>query len=130
MIKLLLTESELAEIAEALDDPEFKERFGRRLMAVRMHGLGVANFKIAGILRVSDDTVTNYLKIHRDRLSIEKPQVNHPFRIHPFRSSESVARRLTLSTSLKCPRERIVPLAFHLPGRTFAMPLHALSRSR
>jgi len=66
MIKRLLTESELAEIAEARDDPEFKERFGRRLMAVRRHGLGVANSKIAGILRVSDDTVTNYLKLYRD----------------------------------------------------------------
>ncbi len=51
MIKRLLTESELAEIAEARDDPEFKERLGRRLMAVRRHGLGVANSKIAGILR-------------------------------------------------------------------------------
>jgi len=66
MIKRLPTESELAEIAEALDDPECKERFGRRLMAVRRRGLGVANFKIAGILRVSDDTATNYLKRYRD----------------------------------------------------------------
>ena len=66
MIKRLLTESELAEIAEALDDPEFKERLERRPMAVRRHGLGVANSKIAGILRVSDDTVTNYLKLYPD----------------------------------------------------------------
>jgi hypothetical protein len=58
------------------------------------------------------------------------PWGNRTFRTHPIGSSESVARRLTLSTSLKCPRERILPLAFHLPGRTFAMPLHALSRSR
>jgi transposase len=66
MIKLSLTESELSEIAEALDDPDLNERFGRRLMAVRMHGLGVPNSKIAGILRISDDTVTNYLKLYRD----------------------------------------------------------------
>mgnify|MGYP002414089586 CR=1 FL=1 len=66
MTKLFLTESELAEVAEALDDPDLKERFGRRLMAVRMHGLGVPNGKIAGVLRISDDTVTNYLKLYRD----------------------------------------------------------------
>jgi hypothetical protein len=32
-----------------------------------------------------------------------EPPVNHPFRIHPFRSSESVARRLALSTDLSAP---------------------------
>ena len=66
MIKLMLTECELAEIAEALDDPELNERFGRRLMAVRMHGLGAPSSMIAGVLRISDDTVTNYLKLYRD----------------------------------------------------------------
>ena len=66
MIKLSLAETELAEIAEALDDPDLKDRFGRRLMAVRMHGLGVANSQIAAILRISLDTVTNYLKLYRD----------------------------------------------------------------
>lgn len=66
MIKLSLAETELAEIAEALDDPDLKDRFGRRLMAVRMHGLGVPNSQIAAILRISADTVTNYLKLYRD----------------------------------------------------------------
>lgn len=66
MIKLSLSESELAEIAEALDDPDLKDRFGRRLLAVRMHGLGVPNSKVATVLRISDDTVTNYLKLYRD----------------------------------------------------------------
>lgn len=66
MIKLSLTESELDAIAEALDDPELNERFGRRLMVVRMHCLGVPNSKIAEILRISDDTVTNHLKLYRD----------------------------------------------------------------
>jgi len=65
MIKRLLTESELAEIAEARDDPEFKERLERRLMAVRRHGLGVANSKIAGILRVF---ASSRLRRHRDQL--------------------------------------------------------------
>lgn len=66
MIKLSLTESALAEIAETLDDPDLGGRFGRRLMAVNMHGCGVAHSTIALLLRVSDDTVTNYLKLYRD----------------------------------------------------------------
>ena len=73
MIKRLLTESKLAEIAEALDDPEFKERLGRRLMAVRRHGLVVVNSKIAGILRVSESprlrvSASPRLRRHRDQL--------------------------------------------------------------
>lgn len=66
MIKLSLTESQLDAVAEALDDPDLSERFGRRLLAVRMHCLGVPNSKIAGVLRISDDTVTNYIKLYRE----------------------------------------------------------------
>lgn len=66
MITISLTESELDAVAEAFDDPDLSERFGRRLMAIRMHSLDVPNSKIAGILRISDDTVTNYLKLYRD----------------------------------------------------------------
>jgi transposase len=66
MIKLSLTDSEMIDIAEALDDPELGNRFGKRLMAVRMHGLGVPSAMIATALCVSDDTVTNYIKRYRD----------------------------------------------------------------
>jgi transposase len=66
MIKLTLVDSDREAIAEALDDPDYNERFRRRLLAVKMHDLGVPHSKIAGVLDVSDDTVTNYLKLYRD----------------------------------------------------------------
>ena len=66
MIKLTFTEAELDAIAEALDDPNLSDRYGRRLMAIRMHALNVPNSKIAGVLRISADTVTNYIKLYRD----------------------------------------------------------------
>ena len=67
MIKLSLTETDLENIAEALDDPEIKERYGRRLMAVTMHAHGVPNSKIASVLRISNDTVTNYFKLYQTK---------------------------------------------------------------
>jgi len=64
VIKLNLTDSDREAIAEALDDPELRERFQRRLLAVRMHDLGVPHSTIATTLNRSSDTVTNYLKLY------------------------------------------------------------------
>src|SRR5690606_10058781 len=65
MIDLKLTDSQRAEIAEALDDPELRERHQRRLLTIRMHDLGVPHFKIAATLNITNDTVTNYLKLYQ-----------------------------------------------------------------
>lgn len=66
MITLEISDEDWKAIAEELDDPETNPRIFRKLMAVRMHGLGVPHAKIAGALNVSDDTVTNYIKLYRD----------------------------------------------------------------
>ena len=66
MIKLELSESDREAIAEALDDPELRERFHRRLLTIRMHDLGVPHSTIAATLNISNDTVTNYLKLYLD----------------------------------------------------------------
>lgn len=66
MIKLELTDSDRDAIAEALDDPELHERFHRRLLVIRMHDLGVPHSTIAATLNISNDTVTNYVKLFRD----------------------------------------------------------------
>jgi len=62
VIKLNLTDYDRQAIAEALDDPELRERFQRRLLTIRMHDLGVPQATIAATLNLSPDTVTNYLK--------------------------------------------------------------------
>ena len=65
MIRLVLTEVERDTIAEALDDPSINERAKRKLLALRMHLLNVPHGKIAQTLNISDDTVTNYLKLYQ-----------------------------------------------------------------
>ena len=66
MIKLELSDEDREAIAEELDDPEIEARMHRRLMTVRLHDLRVPHRAIAQALNLSDDTVTNYLKLYRD----------------------------------------------------------------
>lgn len=66
MIALEISDEDWEAIAEELDDPEIDPRIRRKLMAIRMHGLGVPHATIAATLNVSDDTVTNYVKLYRD----------------------------------------------------------------
>lgn len=66
MITLELSDQDWEDIAEELDDPEIDPRVRRKLMAIRMHGLGVPHGTIAATLNISDDTVTNYVKLCRD----------------------------------------------------------------
>ena len=63
MIRLQLSNRDRETMAEALDDPAMDERTKRKLMVVRMHDLHVPHSAIAGTLNISDDTVTNYLKL-------------------------------------------------------------------
>jgi len=53
MLKLKLTDSDREAIAEALDEPDLRERFQRRLLAVRMHDLYVPHATIAATLHIS-----------------------------------------------------------------------------
>jgi len=66
MITLDISDQDWDAIAEELDDPETDARVRRKLLTIRMHGLGVPHSKIAAALNVSDDTVTNYVKLFRD----------------------------------------------------------------
>lgn len=63
MIRLTLSQMDQDTIAEALDDPAVDERAKRKLMAIRMRDLGVPHGMVAKTLNISDDTVTNYLKL-------------------------------------------------------------------
>ncbi len=66
MIKLSLSETEIDDIVEALDDPETSAKVRRKLLALRLHSEGVQNQVIAKIVGVDQDTVTNYIKGYRD----------------------------------------------------------------
>ena len=64
MIHLELTEVELSNIAEVLDDPEIEPRFKNRLLIVMMHHEGVQHGVVARCLKVDADTVTNTLRLY------------------------------------------------------------------
>lgn len=65
MIKLKLSEEQLSEIAEAIDDPSTSDRAKIKLLAIRLHSLDMPHGRIAAALNISDDTVTKYLKAFR-----------------------------------------------------------------
>ena len=65
MIRLELTEVELGNIAEVLDDPEIEPRFKNRLLIVMMHHEGVQHGVVARCLKVNADTVTNTLRLYQ-----------------------------------------------------------------
>jgi transposase len=66
MIIIRLTGAQINDIADALDDPEFPERAKPKLLAVRMHHEGGERAFICKVLRISPNTLTNYLKAYRD----------------------------------------------------------------
>ena len=53
MITLELSDQDWEYIAEELDDPEIDPRIRRKLMAIRMHGLGVPHGIIAIRVKLS-----------------------------------------------------------------------------
>ena len=117
MIKLNLTDSDREEIAEALDDPELRERYQRRLLAVRMHDLGVPHSTIAKALNISNDTVTNYLKLYlegaiqgllenryyRPASSVDPflEQITEAFTAEPVATCSEAASRIEKITGIK-----------------------------
>ena len=62
MIRLELTDADLSDIAEALDDPANSEKNKTKLLVIRMHHEGAKHGFIAKVLNLHSNTVTNYLK--------------------------------------------------------------------
>ena len=67
MLHLNLSDTDLETLSEALDDPSIDERAKRKLLAIRMHVLNVPHSAIARTLNITDDTVTNYLRLYESK---------------------------------------------------------------
>jgi transposase len=65
VITLHLTEAEIDDIAEALDDPEITDRIKTKLLVIRMHHEGAANTFIGKVLGLSINTPVAYIKQYR-----------------------------------------------------------------
>ena len=66
MIRLALSEEEMVDIAEALDDPMLPENQKTKLLVLRMHNEGAKTGFIAKVLCLHRNTITNHLKEYRD----------------------------------------------------------------
>ncbi len=62
MIRLKLTDQDLTDVAEALDDPATTERNKIKILVIRMHHEGARHDFIAKILDLHANTITNHLK--------------------------------------------------------------------
>ncbi len=62
MICLKLTDQDMTDIAEALDDPVTTEKKRIKLLVIRMHHEGAKSGFIAKVLNLHANTVTNHLK--------------------------------------------------------------------
>jgi transposase len=66
MTKLALTDSELEDIAEALDSPEVMEKLKVKLLVLRMHHEGIEHGVIARSVSKHPNTITSYLQEYAD----------------------------------------------------------------
>ena len=62
MIRLELTDQDLIDIAEALDDPATSQKHKTKLLVIRMHHEGAKHGFIAKVLNLHANTITNHLK--------------------------------------------------------------------
>lgn len=62
MIQLKLTDEEVIDITEALDDPSISDKNKTKLLVIRMHGEGAKHGFIAKVLNLHANTITNQLK--------------------------------------------------------------------
>jgi transposase len=66
MIKLILTDQQCDDIAEALDNPEVCDRHKKKLLVITMHQQGAQHGFIADCLRISPTTLIGYLKEYQE----------------------------------------------------------------
>ena len=62
MIRLELTDQDLTDVAEALDDPATTDKNKTKLLVIRMHHEGARYGFIAKVLNLHANTITNHLK--------------------------------------------------------------------
>ena len=65
MIQLKLTDEEVIDIAEALDDPAISDKNKTKLLVIRMHAEGAKHGFISKVLNLHANTITNQLKEYK-----------------------------------------------------------------
>ena len=117
MIKLRLTDQDISDIHEALDDPMIDQRNKNRLLVITMHHEGANNTFISACMKLSANTLTNYIKLFRDGGIAELIEnryycpssslepfmqcIECCFRITPVQNAKDAVARIEKMTGLK-----------------------------
>ena len=62
MTRIELSQTEIRDIEDAMDDPSLSDKHRTKLLVIRMHSEGAKHGFIAKCLKLHSNTVTNYLK--------------------------------------------------------------------
>ena len=117
MMQLELTDKEITDIAEALDDPTISEKNKTKLLVIRMHTERAKHSFIAKVLNLHANTVTNHLKeyvqgglqgtledrYYRPTSSLEPflDCLKCSFRITPVADAKQAVRRIESLTGIR-----------------------------
>ena len=66
MTRIELSQADILDIEEAMDDPSLNDKHRTKLLVIRMHSEGAKNGFIAKCLNLHANTITNYLKEWRE----------------------------------------------------------------
>lgn len=66
MTRIELSQADILDIEEAMDDPSLNDKHRTKLLVIRMHSEGAKNGFIAKCLSLHANTITNYLKEWRE----------------------------------------------------------------
>jgi transposase len=117
MIQLKLTDEEVIDIVEALDDPTINNKNKTKLLVIRMHGEGAKHGFIAKVLNLHANTITNHLReykasglpstledrYYRPTSSLEPflECLKCSFRITPVADAKQAVRRIESLTGIR-----------------------------
>jgi transposase len=123
MIKLLLTDRNISDIYEALDDPMIDQRNKNRLLMIIMHHEGANNSFISSCMKLCPNTVTNYIKSYRNggigqlienryycpssSLAPFMPCIECCFKITPVQNAKDAVARIETMTGLKVSESQV-----------------------
>jgi len=123
MIRLELTDLDLTDIAEALDDPTTPEKNKTKLLVLRMHHEGAKHGFIAKVLNLHANTITNHIKeysngglagtledrYYRPSSSLEPFMecLKCSFRAAPVADAKQAVARIELLTSVRLSESQV-----------------------
>jgi transposase len=116
MTRIELSQANILDIEEAMDDPSLSDKYRTKLLVIRIHSEGAKHGFIAKCLKLHADTITNHLKewIEGGLPVLVEDKYYRPSSVMgPFMSclrlSESQARRTLHKLGMKYRKAASIP---------------------